>query len=529
MIVMMRTAAQAARVAEAGAALGAAQRMVASKIGELKPGTAVDFLGLGLDDVRAVVEPVSVLYSAATDDDAPLETGWVVRGTKFEVEWPADHAPVASHFGARRFAYNWALARVKADMDAKHADPSHVSTSWTLFDLRKAFNDAKDTDAPWWQANSKEAYAAGIADLVRALDNWKASKTGARKGKKVGFPRFKAKHRDHGRLRFTTGAMRLDPDRRHIVLPRIGALRSKENTRCLQRYLSNGRARILSMTLSEQWGRLFVSISYAQRITHAAPAPTKPDERVGVDLGLRTLATCTDTDGVVTVHANPAPLRATLAERRRAGRSLSRRIPGSRGHEQAKATLARLDRRAVNLRREAAHQLTHELAATYGEIVVEDLDIAAMKKSMGRKAFRRSVSDAALGLIRPMLVDKTRRHGSTLVVADRWFASSKIHHGCRCRLVERRKLDKRLQCAVNPTVWVDRDENASANLRDWTDCSSQGLVEALDQHDTAQKLGKDGCPARTPVRSRERACQTRTRKEPRRAQGVQNDQPAHAG
>ena len=72
MIVMMRTAAQAARVAEAGAALGAAQRMVASKTGELKPGTAIDFPGLGLDDVRAVVEPVSVLYSAATDDDAPL-------------------------------------------------------------------------------------------------------------------------------------------------------------------------------------------------------------------------------------------------------------------------------------------------------------------------------------------------------------------------------------------------------------------------------------------------------------------------
>jgi len=62
--------------------------------------------------------------------------------------------------------------------------------------------------------------------------------------------------RDRGRVRFTTGAMRLEPDRRHLTVPVIGRLRSKENTRRLQRLLANGRARILSMTLSEHGGRL---------------------------------------------------------------------------------------------------------------------------------------------------------------------------------------------------------------------------------------------------------------------------------
>jgi transposase len=86
----------------------------------------------------------------------------------------------------------------------------------------------------------------------------------------------------------------------------------------------------------------------------------------------------------ITEYPNPAPLKATLTARRRAGRELSRRIPGSRGHRAAKAKLSRLDRRCVHLRREAAHRLTTELAGTYGHIVIETLDLEAMKCSMGR-------------------------------------------------------------------------------------------------------------------------------------------------
>ncbi len=68
------------------------------------------------------------------------------------------------------------------------------------------------------------------------------SKNGTRNGRRVGFPRFRSARRDPGRVRFSTGAMRLEADRRTIVLPRIGPLRSKENTRRAQRHLAAGRA-----------------------------------------------------------------------------------------------------------------------------------------------------------------------------------------------------------------------------------------------------------------------------------------------
>jgi hypothetical protein len=150
----------------------------------------------------------------------------------------------------------------------------------------------------------------------------------------------------------------------------------------------------------------------------------QPAVRAGVDLGVRTLATVATIDTATGEQSlvecpNPAPLKATLTARRRAGRELSRRIPGSRGWNSAKAKLARLDRRCVHLRREAAHQLTTELAGAYGQIVIEDLDLAAMKQSMRRRAFRRAVSDAAMGAIGPQLVYKTARSGATLTVADR--------------------------------------------------------------------------------------------------------------
>lgn len=471
MLVQMRTKAQAARVAELCAA-----RPVLKDAHPTRTIEVDDF-----EAVRGAVESVSTLFTLVDPDtDEAVASGWSIRGAIFEVEWPSDPSLVWSHFGGSRFAYNWALGTVKTDMDARTTDPTHESTPWTLGDLRKRWNQEKHQKAPWWADNSKEAYATGIDDLVRGLSNWDASRRGVRKGRPAGFPRFKRKGRCKNSVRFTTGVMRIAADRRSIHLPVIGPLRSKENTRRLERPLAQGRARLLNMTLTERWGRLFVSIAYAIR-TPVPQALTRPGVVAGVDLGLRTLATITDTDGRIIEVRNPAPLRAALAQRRAAGRQLSRRIPGSRGYERAKANLVRMDRRAVYLRRNQWHQLTHLLTTTYSEIHIEDLDLAAMKRSMGRRAFRRSVSDAALGMFRPMLTDKAAQRGGRVVIVDRWYASSQIHHGCGCRLIAPTKLAKKLICATTGEL-VDRDINAARNIRDWSDSppptTSRGPVGA---------------------------------------------------
>jgi putative transposase len=496
MIVQMRTRAQAATVA---VVTGGVQLPGKPKSDGTETLSRYVDVGLDLEAHRPAVESVSVLfelydgdadsYAATGLPGEKLPTGWLITAAKFEVEWPAEPdraALVRAHFGARRKAFNWGLAQVKADLDASRTDPSHEPVGWDLGSLRKVWNRAKDEVAPWWAENSKECYSSGLADLARGLANWKASKNGTRGSRRVRFPRFKSARRDQGRVRFTTGSMRVEDDRRTITVPVVGGLRTKENTRRVQRHAASGRAQILNMTLSEQWGRLFVAVCYALRTPATAPTVARPTVRAGMDLGVRTLATVATIDTAsgeqtITEYPTPAPLKATLAARRRAGRQLARRIPGSHGHRAAKAKLTRLDRRCVHLRQEAAHQLTTELAGTYGHIVIEDLDVAAMKRSMGRRAFRRSVSDAAMGLVKPQLAYKTARFGGMLTLADRWFPSSQIHHGCTrpdgtpCRLIGKGRVDKKLVCPLTGEV-VDRDSNAALNLRDWPDHASCGPV-----------------------------------------------------
>jgi putative transposase len=404
--------------------------------------------------------------------------GFIARGWRFEVEVNSDkqRSLIAQHFGARRYAHNWALGQVKANMDARQADPGVASLPWNLPALRREWNQAKQQVAPWWAACSKEAYSSGIADLVAALHNWSDSKAGRRAGQRVGFPRFKARRRDHGRVRFTTGPMRLEADRRHLTLPVIGRVRSKENTRRLQRLLAKGRARILSMTLSEQGGRLFVSVS-----TIVAQQPRilkQPNARCGIDLGIgREWATVAHSDDTIERVAHPAPWTAVHQQQRRVARQRSRRIVGSRGYLYANAKRAALDRRAANLRTQQIHILTTRLTRRYRTIVVEDLNVAAMGRGMGQRRFRRNVYRAGIGAVRPTLAYKCDWAGGELIVADRWFASSKIHHGCGGYYADL-KLAHRVWVCPACGQLVERNGNAALNLRDWTGAVSDTREDA---------------------------------------------------
>jgi putative transposase len=459
-----------------------------------------------------------------------IPEGWVARGWRFEVEvtGPGQWSVIARQFGGRRYAYNWSLAQVKANLDARAADPTVAPLRWSFYDLRRAWNRAKQEAAPWWRECSKEAYASGIADLVAALHNWSDAKRGRRAEQRVGFPRFKARHRDRGRVRFTTGAMRLEADRRHLTLPVIGRLRSKENTRRLQRLIAKGRARLLSMTLSEHGGRLFVSV--ATIVAQAPRNPAQPKARCGIDLGIgQEWAVIAHDDDTIQRVAHPAPWTAIQKEHRRVARQLSRRIVGSCGHRQTRAKLAALDRRATNLRTHQVHTLTTSLSRRYGTIVVEDLDIAAMARGMGRRAFRRSVYQAGLGKIRLILTYKCGWVGGRLLVADRWFASSKTHHGCGGYLADLGVGERKWLCPACGGL-VDRNANAAMNLRDWTGpvsstgMSSVGVVDAPVPY-----VGDHGGQAHAPAWAcealqdhREVAGAGDTRTEPDRGRGTPN-------
>jgi putative transposase len=135
---------------------------------------------------------------------------------------PRQQRALWSHCGAARRTYNWGLDLVKERL-AQRATGHDVEVPWTLPALRREWNRAKHQVAPWWAENSKEAYSSGLDALARALKNWSDSKHGKRAGSRVGFPRFKAKHRTRPACRFTTGGIRVEPDRHHVTLPKPGS------------------------------------------------------------------------------------------------------------------------------------------------------------------------------------------------------------------------------------------------------------------------------------------------------------------
>jgi putative transposase len=369
-----------------------------------------------------------------------IPEGWSAQAFCFALDpTPEQAACLRRQFGGRRHARNWAVRTLKDDLDRYHATGEDTGKP-SLAKLRKRWNQVKDAECAdartgevWWPHISKEAFADGIKSAVDGYWNWHASRAGKRAGRQAGFPRFARKGRDRDRVAFTTGAIRIEPHRRHVTLPRIGTVRVHENTRKLQRLLAKDRARILAVTVSRKGTRLVAAFRVlVQRPIQ--PRTARPASRVGVDVGVRVLATVASPDGDVLQRVpNPRPLEAALKQLRHLCRERSRRTPGSRRSTETQRKISRLHRRIACIRGHHLHTLTTGLAKTHGEIVVEGLDAAAMLRQKGlpgARARRRGLSDSALAETRRQLGYKTGWYGSRLVVADRWYPSSKTCHAC---------------------------------------------------------------------------------------------------
>ncbi|MFR9778149.1 IS607 family element RNA-guided endonuclease TnpB [Micromonospora sp. MS34] len=394
-----------------------------------------------------------------------------IRAYRFALDLTASQErAVLAHAGAARVAYNWALARVKAVMDQRVAECTYgtpdeqltPTVGWSLAQLRKAWNAAKPNVAPWWAECSKEAYNTGLDNLARGLKNWSDSRAGQHAGRRVGFPRFKSRRRATPSVRFTTGAIRVEPDRKHVVLPRLGRLKTHESTRKLARRIEAGTARILSATVRRDNGRWHVA--FCVEIERTERMPTRPRAVVGVDVGVTHLAVLSTGEMV----PNPRHLDEAAQRMRRLARQMSRRVGPdrrtgqrpSKRWERARQQVAQAHARVANLRRDDLHKLTTRLASTYGTIVVEDLNVAGMLRN---RRLARQIADAGFGEIRRQVTYKAEWNGGRRIVADRWYPSSKTCSGCGA-VKAKLPLRVRTYTCNSCGLVIDRDLNAAHNL-----------------------------------------------------------------
>jgi putative transposase len=390
----------------------------------------------------------------------------ITRGYRTELNLNNEQITLCKkHAGAARFAYNWGLRRKQEVYKA-------TGRSISARELHRELNQLKQTELPWMYEVSKCCGQEALRDLDNAFKHFfrrcRLKKEGKWKGK-PGYPRFKTKRKGPGSFRLT-GAIHVREDA--VKLPRLDWLRLKEHS-----YIPIDGVHILSATVSEQAGRWFVSIQVQEEIPDPTPARAEP---LGVDLGIKSLAVCSDGTAI----ENPKALRSNLKRLKRLHRRLSRRTRGGKNREKARAQLARQYARVANIRRDALHKATSLITAKTkheskkakrqqqrpkkvvrerpGIIVLEDLNVEGMKRNHNLAL---SICDAGLGEFRRQIAYKTIWQGEALLVADRFYPSTKQCSQCQ-RVKDEMDLSERVYICEHPEcgLVIDRDLNAARNL-----------------------------------------------------------------
>jgi len=366
----------------------------------------------------------------------------ILRAYKVEIDPNnVQRTALLKHAGAARFAWNWGLARRKQEYE-------ETGKSSNAIEQHRQLNALKKTDFPWLYEVSKAAPQEALRDLDKAYQNFFRR---VKAGKKNGFPKFKSRKNGIGSFKLT-GAIHVDNDR--IKLPRIGWLRLKEHG-----YIPTDGIHILSATVSESAGRWFVSVQCQQEIevTQATGEP------VGVDLGIKELAVVSDGRR----FENPKALRKAQTKLKRLQRELSRRKKGGKNREKTRKKIAKAHQRIANIRRDTLHKATSAIVAKTkpdserpSVVVIEDLNVKGMMKNHN---LAQAISDVGMGEFKRQLEYKSRWCGVELLVADRFFPSSRLCPVCGT-------INAGLTLADR--VWIcdcgaehDRDLNAANNLK----------------------------------------------------------------
>jgi putative transposase len=178
---------------------------------------------------------------------------------------------------------------------------------------------------------------------------------------------------------------------------------------------------------------------------------------VGVDLGIKSLATLSDGS----VFNAPKPLKKYLKKLKRLQRTLSRREKDSHNQNKLKQQIAKVHAKIVQIRQNSLHQLTSYLTDHFGGIVIEDLNVKGM---LANHKLARAIADLGFYEFRRQLEYKTQLKGNYLLIADRWFPSSKTCSLCG-NIKKKLKYSFRVYSCEACGHKIDRDLNAARNLK----------------------------------------------------------------
>jgi putative transposase len=337
--------------------------------------------------------------------------------------------------GTARFSWNWALAK----WQELYKQGIKGLSGYTL---DKEFNRIKKDEFPWTSEMSSQVTQVSIQNLGKAFKGFFNGK---------GYPKFKK--RGASKESFYVGLNNSKVVGKFLRIPRL-----KSSILMAEEVRFSGKIKnaVISKGSDGNW---YASFGIELDESYVYPHKCESQARVGVDLGIKTLAVCSDG----TRFENPKSYRTRERKIKSLSQSLCRKKRGSSNRMKARIKLACAHARIRRIRLDAIHKMTTSIVKRFRVICIEDLNVKGMLKN---HCLAKSVSDASFSEIRRQLAYKSKLSGSELNIVNRFFPSSKLCSDCGHKMEELDLSIREWDCPECGAVH-DRDLNAAQNLEKW--------------------------------------------------------------
>ena len=342
--------------------------------------------------------------------------------------------------GCKRFVYNYYLNYLK--------DNNGINR----FDLHKDLPKLKEENEFLKEVDSTVLRSA-IDDLCKAFSDYYA--------KRKGYPKFKSKfNKQSYRTSCVRGTYKekeysnieVDLLTRNIKLPKLGKVKIRG-----YRKKDKIEGKILNATISrESTGKYYVSVVVEENLLVEKVTPTSI---VGIDLGIKDLVVTSD--GIK--YSNEKVLMKFEKRLKRLQRKLSRQVKGSKNYLKTKEKIARIHAKIKNYRKHYLNDIANEIVDEHDIIVTEDLKVKDMYKDK-RKAFNKSLSDAAVSTFLSLIEWKCKIKGKIYYKINTYYPSSQICSYCGYKNSKLKDLSIREYNCPKCGIHNDRDINASLNI-----------------------------------------------------------------
>ena len=364
----------------------------------------------------------------------------MLRVYKYRI-YPTDDQKIllAKTFGCCRFVYNWAL---NLKIEAYRQEKKSIGN----IELTNRMKSELKAEHEWLGEVNSQALQSSLRNLDTAYKNF------FRDTHAVGFPKFKSR-KNHQSFQCPQHC-RVDFGKGTISIPK-----AKDIPAVLHRKFK-GTVKTVTVSMTPS-GKYFASVLVDTAIQELPASAMQGDTALGIDLGIKSLAVCSDGR----TFDNPKNLQHSLDRLALLQKWLSRKKKGSANRNKARIRVAQLQEHIANCRKDNLHKITHALThdSQVRTLCMEDLNVKGMQRN---HHLAQAVGDASFGMFLTLLEYKCSWYGVNLIKIDRFAPSSKTCGQCGY-VYKGLKLSERSWTCPECGTHHDRDFNAACNIKEF--------------------------------------------------------------